>query len=141
MRVVIAGHNVKENTGKRFQIKEANAAMGQASEAKESNKAKNIIEQLLDEDQLTIRMHTMTSRGPGLTENEKAFIIFELRKAQRNAQSAPNSHTIATIISKGQDAGILRPVAGDEKKYYGQVRNFLRNFLKLGPIGIEENAN
>jgi hypothetical protein len=129
VRLTIDPHK-EEHIDKRFVVKEPNPAMSQASETQGSTTAEELLAQLSEEDLLALRVHAMVSRGLVFEEHEKAFLIVELRKAQGNVNSMPNSCFIVATITKGEHAGMLKTTGKTEKRYYEQVLNFLKTFLR-----------
>ena len=84
-------------------------------------------------DKDAIRNKNKTSRGMGFNEEEKLFMVEEMREMQLSGLDATHIAQVRTIIQKGRQSKFLTETEDGEQTYENKVQRYIKGINGLNP--------
>lgn len=84
-------------------------------------------------DKDAIRRSDNKSRGMGFKEEEKLFLVEEMREMQLSGLEALYIVQVRKLIQKGRDSKFLTETDDGEEKYEKRVQRYMKNIDVLNP--------
>jgi len=85
-------------------------------------------------DRDAIRDKDTKSRGAGFNEEEKLFLVEEMREVQMAGLEPTHIAQVRNIIKRGRNSKFLELVSDPDKSYEGQVQRYIREVNKFHPF-------
>ena len=89
---------------------------------------------LSEGDKDAIKNKNVHSRGMGFNEEEKLFLVEEMREMQFAGLEATHIAQVRTIIQKGRKSKFLTETDRDERRYESQVQRYIVKINSLKPF-------